>query len=355
MRRVCATAIVFLGVVLLGVGGSSAGAQDAPPSRPPAAPRRAPELPGVHWEPDFVAGSRRGVVEGRPVYFCVNALLDDGERGNVAMLAQYDGKDMGDASRALVCFVCNGRTHEPAAGGTDVCGRYRSGTCECHAAALAYVLERWSADGESVVSPSHHLLDPDGERVYHGDFMESVLSARDLERWLVRLSPRIAVRRAWTVREGQMAALGKAATPADLEKSAREWVGSKDPFAVAALVAVAEQEADVERRDALLAALAGAGGDAVPVAFDSVDAIATDPDLDEAATLAWLRAALRMDATFGGWAAARILVGAKSEGVAKSVDREIDAFLERAADPAAVAAVRGAGGEALAWDLGAKR
>ena len=95
----------FLVPLALVVLAGAARSQDGPP--PPAAPAPArprrpapPPIEGIVWERDFAAGMRRAVQEGRPVYLCVNALLDDDERGNVTLFQQYyAAKAVGDATR----------------------------------------------------------------------------------------------------------------------------------------------------------------------------------------------------------------------------------------------------------------
>ncbi|MFO0934364.1 MAG: hypothetical protein U1E39_16880 [Planctomycetota bacterium] len=299
----CAVALVGLAAAVR--------AEDGPPE--PPAGRRVPTADvgkpyvGIRWERDFDEGMRRAAKEGRGVYLCENGRVEEGEGGTTMLWRAYQGADLGAATAGLVCFVVNATGHATVkAGREEVCARYGCGTCAAHRAASAFVMARFSAD-QSIVSPSHFLLDPDGRAVYQGEYMQSALSTSDLEAWFVRLSPRHALRSVWGAREARTSALGKAETAAKLQELATAWIASKDPMAAAGVVATLEQETDDARRKALFAALATAGPDALPVVWDAVDGVATDPDVDPVATAAWLATAARLDAVFGTWALTRAL------------------------------------------------
>ncbi len=251
---------------------------------------------GIHWEEDFEAGMRRAVLEGRPVLFAVNALLDEGETGNRMVATEtYVAKEMGDASRPFVCFVCNPNDH-PATkrpDGTEVCSRYGTGTCACHKAALDYVLKRFAFAGTDLISPSHFVIDPDGLPIYQGQYMQSCPTPKQLEELLAKASPTQALRFVWTAREAELAELSK--TPVkELAEKARTWLATKDAMAVAGLVASLDQETDPVRRDALLQAL-GAGpipspGDAA--IEDMARAASSAPARAAPMALAWAKAAV---------------------------------------------------------------
>lgn len=265
---------------------------------PPKPPRPAPWVPpvGIHWEEDFEAGMRRAVLEGRPVLFAVNALLDEGETGNRMLATEtYVAKEMGDASRPFVCFVCNPNDH-PATrrpDGTEVCSRYGTGTCACHKAALDYVLKRFAFSGTDLISPSHFVIDPDGLTIYQGQYMQSCPTPRQLEGLLARASPTQALRFVWTAREAELAELAK--TPVqELADKARTWLATKDVMAVAGLVAMIDQESDAVRKDSLLQAL-GAGpipppGDAA--IEDMARAASSAAALAAPVALAWAKVAV---------------------------------------------------------------
>ncbi|MBL9086417.1 MAG: hypothetical protein JNM10_04680, partial [Planctomycetia bacterium] len=298
-------------VALAGLAGAVR-AEDAP-SEPPAG-RRVPTADvgkpyvGIRWERDFDEGMRRAAKEGRGVYLCENGRVEEGEGGTTMLWRVYQGADLGAATAGLVCFVVNATGHATAKAGRDeVCARYGCGTCAAHRAASAFVMARFSTD-QTIVSPSHFLLDPDGRAVYQGEFMQSALSPSDLEAWFVRLSPRHALRSVWGAREARTSALGKAETAEQLRELATAWIASKDPLACAGVVATLDQETDPARRKALFAALATAGPDALPVIWDAVDGVATDPDVDRDATAAWLRLATQLEPMFGAWATARAMV-----------------------------------------------
>lgn len=320
-------------------------AQDAPrAAKPPPAPP--PE--GIRWERDFQAGLRRAASEGRPLYLCVNALLDQGEAGNRMLWAEYyPSKAVGAATRGMVCCVANGTDHKALRrpDGTESCGTYGSGTCQAHRDALTWALQRFSPDGETLVSPSHHLLDPDLREVYGVDFMQGALPPAALEGWFVRLSPRLALRSVWTERESRLAALAATKT-ADLGKAAAAWVGERDPYAPAALVAAIDTEADAARRAALRSALANAGPDAVPVLHDAVEAATSAPDVDPDAAIAWVAVACAVDREgLGAWAAGRVAVRAQGDLSA----RALETLRGEGADPASsTTALRFALNEALA-------
>ncbi|MCC7139681.1 MAG: hypothetical protein IT460_14755 [Planctomycetes bacterium] len=302
---------------------------DAPPAAP-AAPRKAPRpppAPGIHWERDLDAALRRAVREGRPVYVCENGRIEEGEAGTTMLArAVYPSAEVGDASRGFVCLVANGATHATkTVDGEEVCERYGTGTCACHQAVVAFVLERFSADGVSIVSPSHFLLDADLRDVYAGEYQQSVLSGPALDGWFARLSPRLAQRRVWSAREARTDALGKAATK-DLEQVAATWIETKDPWAVVGVAATLDQEPDVARRVALAAALGRAGGDATPFLVEPLFDATETPDAEPALTAAWCAAALRADPDVGAWATARALLRTKDDASARRLRDAADAL-----------------------------
>lgn len=282
---------------------------DPPSANPPAPPApkplrlpEAPAVPGIHYEPDFEAGVKRAAQEGRPVFFAIHALED--QPGGDFRSAEY-----GVAARPFVSFVGNDKDHGSTVlpDGTRVCSKYGTGTCKAHQDALAFVVARLTADG-SLISPSHWVLGPDGETVWHGDYVQSTPAPGDLDGFAVRLSPRLSMRGVWTAREERTTALSK--TPAEkLEKAAGEWLGSSDALAPAGVAALLDQESSAKRRTALLAALSGAGPRAVPVAFDAVDDATSKDDATD--QVRWVEAALKMDDAFGGWALARALLRSK--------------------------------------------
>ncbi len=263
MRRLAPIAALVL-LALAPAPRARAGDPPAPPPPVPAPkpPRPAPWVPpvGIHWEEDFEAGMRRAVTEGRPVLFAVNALLDEGETGNRMLATEtYVRKEMGDASRPFVCFVCNPNDHATTKrpDGTEVCSRYGTGTCACHKAALDYVLKRFAFAGTDLISPSHFVIDPDGLTIYQGQYMQSCPTPRQLEELLARASPTQALRFVWTAREAELAQLAKTPEP-ELAEKAKAWLATKDGMALAGVVATIDQESDDARKAALLQAL-GAG------------------------------------------------------------------------------------------------
>jgi hypothetical protein len=277
-------------------------AEPKPPEPKPLRLPAAPVIPGIHWEADFEAGLRRAAKDGRPVFFAINAMED--QPGGEFTSAAY-----GVASRAFVCFVGNDKDHATTAlpDGTRVCSRYKTGTCKAHQDALAHVLARLSTDG-SLISPSHFVLDPDGQVVWQGDYVQSTPAPGDLDGFAVRISPRVATRGVWAAREERTTVLDK--TPAEsLAKAAGEWLGSSDALAPAGVVALLDQESDEKKRAALFTALATAGPRAVPLVFDAVDDATSKEDATDQAR--WIETALALDDAFGGWALARAVLREK--------------------------------------------
>ncbi len=326
MRRILVLALVLAG------SGHTTRADDPPTPVPvPKSPPRPAPLPahvGVRWEREFDAGMRRAVDEGRPVFVAVNALVDEGEAGNAFLWREtYASKAMGSATRSFVNFVANPTAHaidrEPD--GSEICRRYRVGTCLCHQDAMRWVLRHLASTDGAIISPYHAVLDPDGRIVYRGEYMQSCPTHEALEAYLVELSPRHALRDVWTTREAKLDALAKVAA-ADLESAAVEWLDTKDPMAVAGLVALWGQERDFSRCASLRAVLAKAGPSALSVIEDAVDAATATPDADAPATSAWIELALKVDPAFGALAAARAILRTTSAdhrrrwtGIAESV------------------------------------
>jgi hypothetical protein len=340
--------VALAGLALFGLAaGVARGEEPAEPKKP--VPRRIPvvEIPGIRWERDFAAGMRRAPREGRPVLLAVNA-IDSGEVGNqVAANDLYPSKELGDPSRAFVCFVCNPNDHptRTLADETVVCGRYGVGTCACHKDALAWLLRHHAPDGLTVVSPSHWVFEPDGALFWHEDYVQSAPTPERLDAWTVAIAPRLAMRRVWTARDARLSALAKRPA-ADLEKEAAAWLASGDGLAAAGLVAMLDQEGDPARRKALFAVLARAGPAAAPLLFDSVDAATSNPDADPDAAVAWTRLAHAVDPSLGTWAAARTVARSKQPTLRSlAIDAVVvDGPLPRVDSPARRAQI----GEALA-------
>jgi len=328
-------------------------AEDAPPApgrRVPSADVGKPYV-GIRWERDFDAGMRRAAKEGRGVYLCENGRIEEGESGTTRLWRAYQGADLGAATAGLVGFVVNATAHgTKPVGGEEVCERYGCGTCAAHRAASAYVMARFSAD-QTIVSPSHFLLDPDGNAVYQGEYMQSALAAPDLEAWFVKLSPRLALRSVWGTRELRTTALTKTESVPKLAALATAWIATKDPLAPAGVVAAIELETDDARRKALFAALATAGHEALPVIWDAVDGVATDPDVDRAATAAWMALALRVHGEFGAWATARAMVRTSDRTFADRLGEGVAARAEELGDSPAQAGVFLSLAEAVAYDF----
>lgn len=310
---------VAVGAVVLGLLGvrsdPAARAADADPAPARAGPKVDLSKPyaGLRFGRDFAEGMLRAAKEGRPVYLCENGRVEEGEAGTTALWRAYQAADLGAAAAGFVAFVANPTAHGTVSvGGEEVCERYGCGTCAAHQAASAYVVARFSADG-TLISPSHYLLDADGEVVYRGDFMESALTPRDLVGWFARLSPRLALRAVWGAREARLEALGKAPSAQALRELGAAWAASGDPWAPAGLVAAADQEVDPERRKALWDTVGGVGAPARALIFDAVDAVASDPDLDPAATSRLLDVARACDPVLYAWATARAAVRSKGE------------------------------------------
>ena len=275
---------------------------------------KAPPIVGIAWESDFEAGMRRSVQEGRPVYVCVNALLDEGERGNRELFeGYYRAPETGITTRAWVCFVGNGNRHDDTVlpDGSKVCSRYGSGTCACHQAALAFALRRFSADGETLVSPSHFVVDPDGATVYRADYMQGRLSFAALDAYLAQLSPRLAIRGVWAAREAKLKELGATST-AGVAAWGRAWIESGDAFASAGLVAALDVATDATLRAALLDALRATPAAFAPVLQDALEAATSEPDVDAELAIGWVRTALAVDPDLGAWGAARVVARAKA-------------------------------------------
>lgn len=309
-----------VGAVVLGLLGLHPGpcarAADADPAPARAGPRVDVSKPyaGLRFERDFAEALLRAAKEGRPVYLCENGRVEEGEGGTTALWRAYQAADLGAATAGFVVFVANPTAHGTvAAGGEEVCERYGCGTCAAHQAASAYVVARFSADG-TLISPSHYLLDADGDVVYRGDYMESAVTSRDLVAWFVRLSPRLALRAVWGAREARLEALGKAPSAQALKELCAAWAASGDPWAPAGLVAAADQEDDPARREALWDAVGALGAPVRPLIFDALDAAASDPDLDPAATTRLLRVARACDPVLFAWAAARAALRSRADG-----------------------------------------
>ena len=292
------------------------------PASPTAKPDRpkAPPIVGMAWERDFDAGVRRSIVEGRPIYVCVNALLDEGEGGNRALFeTYYRAPEAGFATKEWVCLVANGNRHEDTVlpDGSKICSRYASGTCACHQAALAYALKRWSADGSTLVSPSHYVVDPDGRSVYQADYMQGRLAFPALDAYLAQLSPRLASRTVWTSRESKMKELGT--IPVDrLAAWGREWIAAGDAYAPVGLAAAMDGATDAATVLALLDALRTTPLALASVLQDALEAATAEPGADPELALAWIATALVVDKDLGAWGAARAIARAmKPELVGK--------------------------------------
>lgn len=341
MRRVLLVALLSV------LSPTRLGAEEPPaaPGAPPspavgpgraAAPRPSPARLGITWERDFEAGRRRSAAEGRPVFLAVNALVDEGETGNAFLWREaYASKAMGDASRSFVCFVANPNEHasDRLPDGSEICRRYGVGTCACHREAMRFAMARLSADGQTIVSPFHAVIDPDGRVVYRAEYMQGCPSPSALEGHLVALAPGRALRDVWTSREERLDALSKTPTRG-LEAAARTWLEARDPMAAAGLVAMHEQEADGERRAALRAAIGTAGASALPVVEGAVDAVTTVPDADPDATSAWISLALKVDRDFGALAAARAILRTKDRARASAWREAAEAVVGSLEDPA---------------------
>jgi hypothetical protein len=194
-------------------------------------------------------------------------------------------------------------------------------------------MARFSAD-QTIVSPSHFLLDPDGRAVYQGEFMQSALSPSDLEAWFVRLSPRHALRSVWGAREARTSALGKAETAAKLQELAAAWIASKDPLAAAGVVAARRDHA----ARCAVRALATAG----PTPSRDLDADGVAVGRGSVATAAWLATAARLDSVFGTWALTRALARTRATP-ADLTARCTAAGLPSASDAPGAAALRAEG------------
>ena len=288
----------------------------APSPVPPSAPKAAPppQRAGIRWEREFDVALRRAVTEGRPVLVAVNALVDEGETGNAYLAREtYASKEMGAATRAFVNFVANPTAHavdrEPD--GSETCRRYGTGTCLCHQDAMRWVLGHLAGSDGAIISPYHAVLDPDGAVVYRGEFMQSCPTPEMLERFLVELSPSLALRDVWTSREAKLESLAKLESVA-LERAATSWLESNDPMAAAGLVALHGQESDPDRRGKLRFALARAGPTALSAIEDAVDAATTTPETDPDGLPGWLDAAIRIDPSFGALSTARAVMRSKA-------------------------------------------
>lgn len=284
------------------------------PPRRPDPEKPAPPRVGIAWERDFEAAMRRAVAEGRPVFVAVNALVDEGETGNLYLWREtYASKEMGEATRPFVCFVANPTLHasDRRADGAEVCRRYGAGTCACHQEAMRFAMTRLSKDGETIVSPFHAVIDPDGRVVHQAEYMQGCPTPAALEAFLVALAPTRALREVWTTRDARLEALGKA-PPRDLQTAAAAWLDEKDPMAAVGLVALHEQESDPFRRGAIRFALARAGPSALPAIQDVVDAATAAPEVDPDGLPGWLETAIRIDPAFGALSTARAMVRSKS-------------------------------------------
>lgn len=316
MLRLLTTALVL--VSLRGVRG----ADDPPPApaapvvpapTPPRRPPPPPPRPGIRWEREFEPGFRRAVNEGRPIFVAVNALLDEGERGNVFLARDtYASPAMGVGTRPFVCFVANptGHATDRDAAGAETCRAYAWGTCSCHQEAMTWVLARLASPDGSIISPYHALLDSDLRIVYRGEYQQSCPTPAALETWLVELSPSSALREVWTTREARLDALSNSAT-ATLREAALDWIATRDPMAAAGLVALHEQESDAARRAALREAIGRAGAAALPLIEGLVLAVTASPDADPDATSDWLDLALQVDPAFGALSTARAVLRTK--------------------------------------------
>ncbi len=324
MRR-ATTFLTALALAVVGVGsaGATALAGDPPkappgpgaPPTPPPRPDEPTQVAGVRGEADFEAGMRRATREGRPVFLAVNAREDEGAT-RMLWESGYPSPAWGEASRVFVCLVANTNDHgeKTLADGTKVCARYGVGTCKAHRDAWDHAVRRFSQDGESLTSPSHFILEPDGGVVWNKSFYTGEETPAFLDAWAARLAPRLTTRRVWTAREAPLARLAK--TPAGgLQQAAEAWLAQGDALAAAGLSAMLELEADDARRAALSRALAKAGPAAAPVLFDGIQAATGDPDRDPGAAFGAVDLALSVDPEFGAWAACRVLARAKDETV----------------------------------------
>ncbi len=244
----------------------------------------------------------------------MNALVDEGETGNSFLWREtYASKATGDATKSFVCFVANPNAHavDRLPDGSEVCRRYGVGTCACHKDAMVFAMANLSADGETIVSPFHAVIDPDGRTVYRAEYMQGCPTPEALEAFLVALAPRRALLDVWTSREAKLEALGKVERES-LERAATEWLESKDPMAAAGLVAMHGQEGDPFRRGAIRFALARAGASALPTIQDVVDAATSTPEVDPDVLPGWLDVAIRVDPAFGALSTARAVVRSRT-------------------------------------------
>ncbi len=257
----------------------------------PKKPKK-PPIPGIHWEPDFEAGMRRAALEGRPILFCVNALE---EQVPQLVTQLYRSEEWGTASRGYVCFACNPNDHT---GPDGLSTRFLGVPSKSYNAALTYVLKHFGPD---LISPSHIILEPDGELAYRKDFYTNVVGPALLRRTLTSIAPGVAYSRAAIDREDRIKRVVSSEAPGG---EARAWLKSGDGYAMPGILNALDEIYDVKKRVALIGGCTDAPGSQLEAMAYGADERLQYPDDEPEETLAWVQALLAADREMGVRAAA---------------------------------------------------
>lgn len=284
-----------------------------------ALPAAAEETAGIRWEADLAAGIARAAREGRPILFAMNAL--ESESANQRLQSElYPSPAWGEATREYVCFVCNGGTH----GAGEECTRYPGIGCAVHQDALRYVIRRFAPADGALISPQHVILEPDGSVAWRKEYYTGVVRPELLETFWTRISPELAYERAGALRQDWIETLETG--PLDqTTASARSWLRTGDPLAVAGILRAIDFSLEDKRRRNLLAALDATPSSQLAVVGLLADEAGARPDDRPDEALALANALLAVDRMSGVRLLARIAARTKNVALrTKAIDRWLE-------------------------------
>ncbi len=267
----------------------------------PAKPKKPPPPPGIWWADDLAAARKKAMREGRPLLFAINALESESANNRLAQVL-YRSRAWGEASRGYVALVCNPNDH--MANGEKSCSRYPGHVCTGHQAALLWFTKRF---GESLISPQHVILEPDGDVAYRKEYYTGVVGPALLENYLSKVAPRIAYSRAGIGRPEQIKTFAKLPLE-EIDAKAKSWLAGSDGLAAAALVNVLDDSYDAPRRAALIRALRHTHDLQLPLLVHAAEERVLYPADEPTETLLWIETLFEADRTTGVWAATRALV-----------------------------------------------
>ena len=267
----------------------------------PEKPKPPPAPPGIWWAKEFDAGRAQAMREGRPVLFAINALETEQANNRLALEA-YTSVAWGTATRGYVAFVCNPNDHR--ADGATSCSRYPGIACDVHKAALLWFTKRF---GESLISPQHVILEPDGDVAFRKEYYTGVVGPALLESYLAKIAPRIAYSRAGIGRGPQIKGL-RAVPVEELDAKAGSWLASGDGLAAAGIVNALDDSTDGACRRALIRGLRRTPDLQVPVLVHAAEERVLYPTDAPDETLLWIATLFAADRSAGVWAATRALV-----------------------------------------------